>query len=112
MLMHYKVHFKDKIVFFVIIMTQHGCNIVVTNPPFSLFREYVAVLMEHEKKFLIIGNRNAITTKELFPMIQQNKIWLGNGFANGNVYFAILKDADTSRYAKGVYDEATGLRNQ
>lgn len=85
------------------------CDIVVTNPPFSLFREYVAVLMEHKKKFLIIGNRNAITTKELFPMIQQNKIWLGNGFANGNAYFAIPKDADTSRYAKGVYDETTGL---
>lgn len=84
-------------------------DIVVTNPPFSLFREYVAVLMEHEKKFLIIGNRNAITTKDVFPLIQAGKIWLGNGFSNGNAYFSIPKDADTSHYAAGVYDTTTGL---
>ena len=52
-------------------------DIVVTNPPFSLFREYVAVLMEHEKKFLIIGNKNAITYKEFFPLLKDNKVWLG-----------------------------------
>jgi len=52
-------------------------NILVTNPPFSLFREYVAVLMEHEKKFLIIGNKNAITYKEFFPLLKEDKVWIG-----------------------------------
>ena len=84
-------------------------DIVVTNPPFSLFREYLNILIEHNKKFLIIGNRNALTYKEVFPLIRDNKIWLGNGFQNGNAYFLIPKDSDTSVYAKGVYDEATGL---
>lgn len=83
-------------------------DIVVTNPPFSLFREYVAQLIEHGKKFLIIGNKNAITYKEIFPLIKENKIWLGVGFANGNAYFSI----PTSRvreFAPGVYNETTGL---
>ena len=52
-------------------------DIVVTNPPFSLFREYVAQLMQYGKKFLIIGNLNAITYKEIFPYIKDNKLWLG-----------------------------------
>lgn len=54
-------------------------DIVVTNPPFSLFREYVQQLVEYEKKFLIIGNINAITYKEVFSLIMKNKVWLGNG---------------------------------
>ena len=53
-------------------------DIVVTNPPFSLFREYVAQLMEYGKKFLIIGNKNAITYKEIFPLIKDNRIWVGH----------------------------------
>jgi hypothetical protein len=52
-------------------------DIVVTNPPFSLFREYIAQLVEHEKKFLVVGNMNAITYKEVFPLIKDNKMWLG-----------------------------------
>ena len=52
-------------------------DIVVTNPPFSLFREYVAQLMENEKKFIIWGNNNAITYKEFFPLLKDNKVWLG-----------------------------------
>ena len=52
-------------------------DVVVTNPPFSLFREYVAQLMEYGKKFLIIGNKNAITYKEIFPYIKSNELWLG-----------------------------------
>ncbi|MCY4146801.1 MAG: adenine-specific methyltransferase EcoRI family protein [Chloroflexi bacterium] len=52
-------------------------DIVVTNPPFSLFREYVAQLIEYDKKFLIIGNKNAITYKEIFPWIKENKLWVG-----------------------------------
>ena len=57
-------------------------DIVVTNPPFSLFREYLAQLIEYEKKFLIIGNLNAITYKEVFPLIRDNKIWLGYNSVN------------------------------
>lgn len=52
-------------------------DIVVTNPPFSLFREYVAQLVKYEKRFLIIGNKNAITLKEIFPLIKDNKMWMG-----------------------------------
>ena len=52
-------------------------DIVVTNPPFSLFREYIAQLMEYDKKFLIIGNKNAITYKEFFPLLKDNKVWIG-----------------------------------
>ena len=52
-------------------------DIVVTNPPFSLFREYVSQLVEYDKKFLIIGNQNAITYKEIFKLIKENKLWLG-----------------------------------
>lgn len=52
-------------------------DIVVTNPPFSLFREYVAQLIAYDKKFLIIGNKNAITYKEIFPLLKDNKMWLG-----------------------------------
>ena len=62
-------------------------DIVVTNPPFSLFREYVAQLVEHDKKFLIIGNQNAITYKEIFPLIKENKMWLGFGFKGGAAHF-------------------------
>lgn len=51
-------------------------DIVVTNPPFSLFREYVAQLMEYEKSFIIIGNQNAITYREILPLIRDNKVWL------------------------------------
>ncbi|MCY4495511.1 MAG: adenosine deaminase [Acidimicrobiaceae bacterium] len=53
-------------------------DIVVTNPPFSLFREYVAQLIEHDRKFIIIGNKNAITYREIFPLIKTNRLWIGN----------------------------------
>lgn len=62
-------------------------DIVVTNPPFSLFREYVAQLMEYDKKFIIIGHQNAITYKEVFSLIKDNKIWLGFGFKGGAAHF-------------------------
>ena len=54
-------------------------DIVITNPPFSLFREYVKQLMDYEKKFLIVGSMNAITYKEIFPLLKDNLLWLGNG---------------------------------
>jgi hypothetical protein len=63
-------------------------DIVVTNPPFSLFREYVAQLIKYEKKFLIIGHQNAITYKEIFPLIRDNKMWLGYGFKRNMAHFA------------------------
>ena len=62
-------------------------DIVVTNPPFSLFREYVAQLIKYDKKFIIIGNQNAITYKEIFPLIKENKVWLGFGFKGGAGHF-------------------------
>ncbi|MBQ4315599.1 MAG: adenine-specific methyltransferase EcoRI family protein [Lentisphaeria bacterium] len=64
-------------------------DIVVTNPPFSLFREYVAQLVQYDKKFLIIGNVNAITYKELFPLIKDNRLWLGASIHSGDREFAV-----------------------
>lgn len=61
-------------------------DIICTNPPFSLFREYVAQLFEYDKKFIIIGNMNAITYKEIFPLIKDNKMWVGSGFNMSLVY--------------------------
>ena len=81
-------------------------DIVVTNPPFSLFREYVAQLIEYDKKFLIVGSLNAITYKEIFKLIQDNKLWMGYGFSNGNAYF---KTPHIKEFAAGVFDEETGL---
>ena len=64
-------------------------DIVVTNPPFSLFREYVAQLMEHNKRFLIIGNMNAVTYKEFFPLIRDGKVWLGYSIKSGDRTFGV-----------------------
>ncbi len=66
-----------------------SADIVVTNPPFSLFREYVAQLVEHKKKFLIIGNVNAITYKECFQLIKENKMWLGVSIHSGDREFRV-----------------------
>lgn len=62
-------------------------DIVVTNPPFSLFREYVAQLVQYKKKFVIVGHQNAITYKEIFKLIKENKLWLGFGFSGGAGHF-------------------------
>lgn len=64
-------------------------DIIVTNPPFSLFREYVAQLIEYGKKFIIIGNINAVTYKEIFPLIQTNQIWLGPSIHSGDREFEV-----------------------
>lgn len=69
-------------------------DIVVTNPPFSLFREYVEQLIEYDKKFLILGNMNAITYKEFFPLIKDNKVWGGVSF-NKSVQFEVPEHYDT-----------------
>ena len=117
-------------------------DVIVTNPPFSLFREFLAWILDgknclaqrrrgaevgsrvprdHDgnglaaksakdaKKFLIIGNMNAITYKEVFPLIMQNRLWLGNGFNAGNALFGLPKNVSSKDYAKGVFDAETGL---
>ena len=67
-------------------------DIIVSNPPFSLFREYVAQLVKYDKKFLIIGNVNAIGNKEMFPLIKNNKVWLGKSIHSGGREFMVPKD--------------------
>lgn len=77
------------------------CDIVCTNPPFSLFRQYVAQLFEYKKDFLIIGNVNAISYKEVFPLIKENKMWLGVSSFNKGMYFGVPDDytyADTYKF--------------
>ena len=83
-------------------------DFIITNPPFSLFREFLAWMVEADKRFLIIGSMNAITYKEVFPLIRDNKMWLGNGFNAGNAYFWLPKDS-VRAFAEGVYDQETGL---
>lgn len=75
------------------------CDIVITNPPFSLFREYVAQLMEYDKKFLILGNNNAITYKEVFKYIKENKLWLGYT-SNKTMSFQLDDSYDKWNYIK------------
>ncbi|HMM78473.1 MAG TPA: adenine-specific methyltransferase EcoRI family protein [Pyrinomonadaceae bacterium] len=67
-------------------------DIVISNPPFSLFKEYIAQIVEHGKKFLIIGNTNAITYKEVFPLIMENKLWLGCTNFNVGMWFEVPDD--------------------
>ena len=67
-------------------------DIVVTNPPFSLFREYVSILEEHNKKFLIIGNPNAVTYKEFFPLLKENKVWIGAKPWSSEMYFGVPEE--------------------
>ena len=81
-------------------------DIIITNPPFSLFREFLAWIVEADKQFAIIGNMNAITYKEVFPLIKDNKIWLGPPFSGGNAYF---RPAHQGNYVEGVYDKETNL---
>ena len=81
-------------------------DIIITNPPFSLFREFLAWIIDAKKKFIIIGGINAISYKEVFPLIKENKMWLGNGFHAGNAYFStpFIKE-----YATGVFNPESGL---
>lgn len=77
-------------------------DIVVTNPPFSLFREYMAVLMEHEKHFIIIGNVNAITYKEVFPLIMENRLWFGASIHSGDRKFYVPDDYPLNAAGCGI----------
>ena len=83
-------------------------DIIITNPPFSLFREFMEWVIESEKLFVCIGNMNAVAYKEIFPLIKDNKIWLGNGFNAGNAFFGIPESA-SKEYVEGVYDAKTNL---
>ena len=80
-------------------------DIVVTNPPFSLFREYVSVLMEHEKHFIIIGNVNAITYKEVFPLIMKNRLWFGASIHSGDRKFYVPDDYPLNAAGCGVDED-------
>jgi len=81
-------------------------DFIITNPPFSLFREFLAWIFEAKKQFVIIGSMNSITYKDVFPLIMKNQMWLGNGFQAGNAYFRPLAERE---YATGVYDKGTNL---
>jgi hypothetical protein len=70
-------------------------DVVVTNPPFSLFREYMAQIMEYGKEFLVIGNQNAITYREIFPLVRDNQIWLG--YNNGHFWFMVPDTYDVKQ---------------
>ncbi len=83
-------------------------DIVVTNPPFSLFREYVAQLMEYDKEFLIIGNQNALSYKEIFPLIRDNKMWLGASIHSGDRKFWVPEDYELKAAGCGI--DATGRK--
>lgn len=80
-------------------------DIVVTNPPFSLFREYVAQLVQYDKKFLIIGNKNAITYKEIFPLIKENRLWIGLTIRSGDREFRVPKDYVTRSASLRIDDK-------
>lgn len=83
-------------------------DIIITNPPFSLFREFLAWIMEGKKQFIIIGRKDAVTYKELFPLLRDNVLWLGPVFPNGNAYFRIASK-NVRAFADGVYNEKAGL---
>ena len=81
-------------------------DIVVTNPPFSLFSEFVALLVKHQKKFLIIGNTNSITYKKVFPHVKANRLWLGCTNFNVGMFFEVPDDYEKYHHI----DEDTGRK--
>ncbi|MCB9819832.1 adenine-specific methyltransferase EcoRI family protein [Candidatus Nomurabacteria bacterium] len=84
-------------------------DIVVTNPPFSLYREYVAQLVEYDKKFIIIGSKNTITYKEIFPLIKDDKLWVGTTSFTKDILFIAPKDADLSSKPKTAVRTVDGV---
>ena len=84
-------------------------DIIITNPPFSLFREFLAWIMEANKQFAIIGNMNAITYKEVFPLIKENKIWIDNPFVRGAGYFTSPMELNTSLSYFNSHDYREGF---
>lgn len=84
-------------------------DIVVTNPPFSLFREYLSILVKHQKKFIIIGNMNAVKYKEVFPLFMENKLWLGASIHSGDRAFFVPDDYPLTASGCGI-DSKTGRK--
>ncbi|MFZ2456589.1 MAG: adenine-specific methyltransferase EcoRI family protein [Candidatus Altiarchaeia archaeon] len=84
-------------------------DIVVTNPPFSLFREYVKQLYDYNKKFVIIGNKNAVTNKEIFPLFKDNKMWVGTTSYNKDMLFIAPQNADLSKKPKTAVRTVDGI---
>lgn len=81
------------------------CDIVVTNPPFSCYRLYVATLIEHKKKFLILGNMNALTYKEIFPLIRDNQLWYGASIHSGDRKFYVPDDYPLKASGCGIDED-------
>lgn len=81
---------------------RNEADFIITNPPFSLFREFLKWIIDGGKQFSVIGNMNAITYKEVFPLLKDNKIWLGNGFTAGNAFFAT---PNAQKYGEGVLQD-------
>ena len=77
-------------------------DIVVTNPPFSLFKEYIKQLFDYNKKFVIIGNKNSVTYKEIFPLIKDNKMWSGKTEWSGGLWFVTMDGSDVDKVVDGV----------
>lgn len=77
-------------------------DIVVTNPPFSLFREYIEQLITHNKKFIIIGNKNTLTNKEIFPLFKENRMWAGRTEWSGGMWFVTTNTEDVDKVVDGV----------
>lgn len=80
-------------------------DIVVTNPPFSLFREYVAQLVEYDKKFVIIGNLNALTYRDIFKLVKENKLWFGHSIHSGDREFRVPQDYPLNAAGSRVDEE-------
>lgn len=89
-----------------IIALRDEADIIITNPPFSLFREFIDWIFKSKADFLLIGSMNAITYQVVFNLLKDNKMWLGNGFKSGNAFF-MSPNAD--EFANGVFDKETGL---
>ena len=85
-------------------------DMIITNPPFTLLGDFIKWILEGEKKqFIAIGNIGSIMYRDMFNLIKDGKMWLGNGFQNGNAYFKVPEGNKDRKYANGVYDEKTGL---
>lgn len=87
-------------------------DIIITNPPFSLFRDFLAWIMKANKKFLIIGNMNAITYKEVFPLIKENKVWLGNNYKvnGGAMFYEIPEDIVNLDQVREIKEDKQGKK--
>ncbi len=93
-----------------VIELRNEADIIVTNPPFSLFREFIEWIFEEDKKFLVIGNQNAITYKDIFSLIKDNKLWLGNGFKGNIGYFkSVYEDIAVASQHKEGFIRISGV---